>query len=192
MKRKWPKSMVLDRDSFVSPTHGDREGTACNGHFGCTSPDIHGFLEAEGFRYAIRLPTNKVLQVSIAHLLKRPGGRPPNDVCRYHANFSCQAASRTKRRCVVIRVEWHAGKPYPCVGFIVTNLWRPAERVVAFCHHRTTAGRDIKEGKNAIKWSSLSCRNNKVRLQLHAMAAMSLSRWLRWPCRGRSSPRSCG
>ena len=23
-------------DSSVSPTHGEQEGTACNGHFGCT------------------------------------------------------------------------------------------------------------------------------------------------------------
>ena len=25
-----------DMDSSVSPTHGDQEGTAYNGHFGCT------------------------------------------------------------------------------------------------------------------------------------------------------------
>ena len=31
---------------------------------------------AEGFKYAIRLPANKVLHDSIAHLLKRPVGRP--------------------------------------------------------------------------------------------------------------------
>ena len=28
--------IVLDMDSSVSPTHGDQEGTAYNGHFGCT------------------------------------------------------------------------------------------------------------------------------------------------------------
>ncbi len=28
--------MVLDMDSSVSPTHGEQEGTAYNGHFGCT------------------------------------------------------------------------------------------------------------------------------------------------------------
>ncbi len=32
--------------------------------------------------YAIRLPANKVLQESIAHLLTRPVGRPPNHVRR--------------------------------------------------------------------------------------------------------------
>ena len=43
--------------------------------------------------YAIRLPANKVLQESIAHLLKRPVGRPPKDVRRYHASFSYQAGT---------------------------------------------------------------------------------------------------
>lgn len=33
---KPPKDMVLDMDSGVSPTHGDLEGTAYNGHFGCS------------------------------------------------------------------------------------------------------------------------------------------------------------
>ena len=31
-----PKMIVLDMDSSVSPTHGDQEGTAYNGHFGCS------------------------------------------------------------------------------------------------------------------------------------------------------------
>jgi len=29
------KHIVLDMDSSVRPTHGDQEGAACNGHFGC-------------------------------------------------------------------------------------------------------------------------------------------------------------
>jgi hypothetical protein len=31
-----PKRIILDMDSSVSPTHGEQEGTAYNGHFGCT------------------------------------------------------------------------------------------------------------------------------------------------------------
>ena len=93
------------------------------------SPEVYEFLEAEDFSYAIRLPANKVLQGSIAHLLKRPVGRPPNDVRRYHAGFSYQAATWDKPRRVVAKVEWHPGELYPRVGFIVTNLSRPTERV---------------------------------------------------------------
>ncbi len=49
----------------------------------------------------------------------------------------------------------------------------PTERLVAFYNKRGTAEQWIKEGKNAIKWTRLSCRrfrNNAVRLQLHALA----------------------
>ncbi len=136
-------------------------------------PDLYEFLEAEGYKYAIRLKANKVLQECIAHLLTRPVGRPPNYVRRHYASFSYQAGSWNKKRRVVAKVEWHPGELYPRVGFIVTNLSRPAERVVAFYNHRGTAEQHIKEGKNAIKWTRLSCRkfrNNEVRLQLHALA----------------------
>jgi hypothetical protein len=228
--RRPPKTIVLDMDSSVSPTYGTQEGTAYNGHFGCTcyhplflfnqygdlercslrpgnvhsaedwksvlkpvlvrykgrkvrlyfrgdaafaSPEIYDDLEAEGILYAIRLKANKVLQESIAHLLTRPPGRPPNHVRRYYANFTYQAGSWNRKRRVVAKVEWHPGELYPRVGFIVTNLSRPAERVVAFYNQRGTAEQWIKEGKNALKWTRLSCRkfrNNEVRLQLHALA----------------------
>ena len=71
------------------------------------------------------------------------------------------------------KVEWRPGELVPRVGFIVTNLSRPTKRVVAFYNHRGTAEQHIKEGKNAINWTRLSCRkfrNNAVRLQLHALA----------------------
>ena len=56
------------------------------------------------------------------------------------------------------KVEWHPGELYPRVGFIITNLARPAERVVAFYNQRGTAEQWIKEGKGAVKWTRLSCR----------------------------------
>ena len=33
---KKPKIIILDMDSSESPTYGDQEGSAYNGHFGCT------------------------------------------------------------------------------------------------------------------------------------------------------------
>ena len=74
---------------------------------------------------------------------------------------------------MIAKVEWHPGELYPRVGFIVTNLSRRAERVVAFYNKRGTCERWIKEGKGAIRWTRLSCRTfaaNAVRLQLHALA----------------------
>ena len=107
------------------------------------------------------------------HLLTRPVGRPPNHVRRHYAGFSYRAKSWDKARRVVAKVEWHPSELFPRVGFIVTNLSRPAERVTLFYNQRGKAEQCIKEGKNAIKWTRLSCRrfrDNAVRLQLHALA----------------------
>ena len=130
-------------------------------------------LFVEGIKYAIRLPANRVLQDRIGYLLKRPVGRPPNHVRRYYANFHYRAASWSKPRRVVAKVEWHPGELYPRVGFIVTNMARRAGNAIAFYNKRGTCEQWIKEGKGAIKWTRLSCRSfaaNAVRLQLHALA----------------------
>jgi hypothetical protein len=224
------KTIVLDIDSSVSPTHGEQEGGGYNGHFGCTcyhplfvfnqfgdlercglrpghvhsaegwrellepvvaryqdrarrryfradaafaSPEVYEYLEAEGFLYAIRLPSNQVLQRRISHLLTPPVGRPPKYVRRFYFSFDYQAQSWDCSRRVVAKIEWHPGLLIPAVGFIVTNLNRPAERVSAFYNQRGKAEQWIKEGKHAINWTRLSCRkfrNNEVRLQLHALA----------------------
>ena len=82
---------------------------------------------------------------------------------------------------MIAKVEWHPGELYPRVGFIVTNMSRPAERVVAFYNKRGTCEQWIKEGKGAIKWVRLWCRTfaaNAVRLQLHALAC-NLGNFLR-------------
>ena len=137
------------------------------------APEMYEYLEAEGFLYAIRLAKNQILQESIGHLLTRPVGRPPNHVRRYYASFSYRAGSWDRKRRVVAKVEWHPGELVPRVGFIVTNLSRSAERVVAFYNQRGKTEQYIKEGKNAIKWTRLSCRkfrDNAVRLQLHTLA----------------------
>lgn len=151
------------------------------GDAACASPGIYEFLEAEGYKYTIWLPAIAVLQERIGWLLKRPMGRPPHAVRRYYASFSYQAASWTRSRRVVAKVEWHPGELYPRVGFIVTNMTRPPERVTLFHNQRGTAEQHIKEGKNAITWTRLSCRRfaaNAERLQPHALA-YSLANFLR-------------
>jgi hypothetical protein len=94
-------------------------------------------------------------------------------VRRFYASFRYRAQSWDRERRVVAKVEWHPGELYPRVGFIVTNLHRPAKKVAAFYNGRGTAEQYIKEGKNAVKWTRLSCtsfRANAVRLQLHTLA----------------------
>jgi Transposase DDE domain group 1 len=96
------------------------------------NPEVYELLEADGYRYTIRLPANSVLQERIGWLLKRPVSRPPHEVRRYDASFSYQAGSWTEPLRVVAKVEWHPSELYPRGGFIVTNMMRPAERGVAF------------------------------------------------------------
>jgi len=138
-----------------------------------TNPDVYEFLEAEGYEYVIRLPANDVLQREIEPLLTRPVGRPSNAPVVRYADFLYRANSWGRARRVVAKVEWHKGELFPRVGFIVTNLSRPAKRVVRFYNLRGTAEQWIKEGKNALKWTRLSCHDfvdNQVRLQLFVLA----------------------
>jgi hypothetical protein len=50
-------------------------------------PELYTFLDAEGFKYAIRLPANRVLQQRSGPLLWPPVGRPPKDVRRVLGQF---------------------------------------------------------------------------------------------------------
>jgi hypothetical protein len=236
--RKPPDGIILDLDSSESPTYGEQEGSAYNGHFRCScyhplflfnqfgdlercllrpghvhsaddwrvvlapvlaryrgrgvalyfradaafaKPELYETLEAEDVQYAIRLPANRVLLARIGHLLTRPVGRPPKKPQVFHASFTYQAQSWSKPRRVVAKVAWHQGELYPRVGFVVTNLRRPAERVVRFYNGRGTAEQWIREGKAALRWTRLSCRAfraNAVRLQLFALA-YNLANFLR-------------
>jgi hypothetical protein len=228
-ERQPMRELILDMDSSVSETYGEQEGTAYNGHFGCTcyhplfcfnqfgdveqsrlrdgnvhsakdwravlepvvaryqgrnlrcyfradaafaNPELYEYLEAGGFDYAIRLPANDALLRDIEPMLTRPVGRPANAPVVWYAGFLYQAKSWNQPRRVVAKVEWHNGELFPRVGFIVTNLTRPAKRVVRFYNQRGTAEQWIKEGKNAVKWTRLSCHDfvdNQVRLQLFVL-----------------------
>ena len=42
------------------------------GDAGFANPDVYEYLEAERIKYAIRIPTNRVLQERIGYLLTRP------------------------------------------------------------------------------------------------------------------------
>ena len=136
-------------------------------------PELYELLEAEGYRYAIRLKANPILQEHITHLLTRPVGRPPKGPQRFYHSFDYQAQSWDRSRRVVAKVECHQGELFPRVGFIVTNLGGGAKPVVDFYNRRGTAEQWIKEGKYAVRWTRLSCHGfdaNQVRLQLHVPA----------------------
>src|SRR5262249_34636420 len=64
---------------------------------------------------------------------------------------------------------WHPGELYPRVGFIVTYMSRPAERVVAFYNKRGTCAKVVSHGRYMLS-----------------------SRWPRSPSHGQCSKRYCG
>ncbi len=136
-------------------------------------PELYEYLELESYLYAIRLPANEVLYREIEPFLTRPVGRPANRPIVWYHDFQYQAGSWDRPRRVIAKIEWHKGELFPRVGFIVTNLRRRSWRVVDFYNGRGTAEQWIKEGKNAVKWTRLSCHDfldNQVRLQLFALA----------------------
>jgi hypothetical protein len=229
-KQRPMRELILDMDSSVSETYGEQEGSAFNGHFGCTcyhplfcfnqfgdvegvllregnvhsakdwlsvlepvmaryresgiplyfradaafaSPEIYEFLEGDSCGYAIRLPANDMLLREISPLLVRPVGRPTNAPHVRYMDFQYQAKSWDCARRVIAKVEWHRGELFPRIGFIVTNLNRRAKAVVRFYNQRGTAEQWIKEGKNAVRWTRLSCHDfvdNQVRLLLFVLA----------------------
>ena len=101
---------------------------------------------------------------------------------RSPTRYEYQAASWKTVRRVVAKVEHHAGELFPRVGFIVTNLNLPNRVVVRFYNKRGTAEQWIKEGKQAVKMTRLSChrlRSNEVRLWLSVIAYNLGNLWRR-------------
>jgi hypothetical protein len=145
-------------------------------------PEIYEALEKRGVKYAIRIPANDSLQRDIEELLTRPVGRPSVKPLVEYKGFLYQAASWGKARRVVAKVEHHQGELFPRVGFIVTNLTLPSRAVVRFYNKRGTAEQWIKEGKQAVKMTRLSChrfRSNEVRLWLTIIAYNLGNLWRR-------------
>ena len=99
-----------------------------------------------------------------------------------YKRFLYRAASWTKARRVVAKVEHHQGELFPRVGFVVTNMTLPSRSVVRFYNKCGTAEQWIKEGKQAAHWTRLSChrfRANEVRLQLSMLAYNLGNLWRR-------------
>ena len=145
-------------------------------------PEIYEALEEREVKYAIRIPANDSLQRDIEELLTRPVGRPSKKPLVEFKGFLYQAASWKTARRVVAKVEHHPGELFPRVGFIVTNLTLPSRAVVRFYNKRGTAEQWIKEGKQAVKMTRLSChrfRSNEVRLWFTIIAYNLGNLWRR-------------
>jgi len=124
---------------------------------------LYEALERRGVRYAIRLPANNILERRIQDVLTRPRGRPSHAPLVRYRSFEYQAASWSRPRRVIAKVEHHLGELFPRVGFIVTTLTGTNRAVVRFYNQRGTA----------THWTRLSChrfRANEARLLLGVIA----------------------
>ena len=145
-------------------------------------PEIYAALEERGVKYAIRIPANDSLERDIPELLTRPVGRPSHKPVVWYKSFLYQAESWKTARRVVAKVEFHCGELFPRVGLIVTNLETDSRAVVRFYNKRGTAEQWIREGKQAVKMTRLSChrfRSNDVRLWLSVIACNIGNLWRR-------------
>ncbi len=166
--------MLAEEDNFRSLALINREFIA--------KPEIYEALEERGVKYAIRIAANDNLERDIAGLLTRPVGRLSHTAVVRYTSFLYQAASWKTARRVVAKVEFHSGELFPRVGFIVTNLEADSRAVVRFHNKRGTAEQWIKEGKQAVKMTRLSChrfRSNEVRLWLSLIAYNLGNLWRR-------------
>ncbi len=166
----------------IERQQGRGKEVAFRGDAAFAKPEVYEALEARGVKYAIRVPANDSLERNIAELLPRPVGRPSEKPLVEYKGFLYQAASWKTARWVVAKVEHHAGELFPRVGFIVTNLTLPSRAVVRFYNKRGTSEQWIKEGKQAVKMTRLSChrfRSNEVRLWLSLTAYNLGNLWRR-------------
>jgi hypothetical protein len=77
--------------------------------------------DERGANYAVRVPSNDILERDIAQLIPRPVGRPSKKRLVEYKEVRYQAAGWRTARWAAAKVEDHPGELYPRVGFIVTN-----------------------------------------------------------------------
>lgn len=159
-------------EPVVSRYQNSAESIAFRGDAAFAQPRIYEYLESKGIEYAIRLPANQILQAEIAHMLKRPVGRPAHYVQRFYKSFRYQAASWSRSRRVVAKAEWHHGELFPRVGFIVTNLRLKSTNASSF----TTSGAPASNGSKRVRTPS-SGRGSRVALSTRTPFVCSFTRW---------------
>ena len=136
-------------------------------------PKLYELCEDLGVDYVIRLKENNCLAEGVSELLIKPGEENKDRYITLYKDIVYQAKSWDKARRVIAKIEHHPDELFPRVGFIITNLkWRN-KKVVKFYNKRGTCEQWIKEGKNTLTWTKLSCKRfkeNEARLRLFLLA----------------------
>ena len=127
------------------------------------------------------------LQESIAHLLTRPVGRPPNRVQRYYASFSYQAGSWDRKRRAVAKVEWHPGELVPREAALSSPTcrappsgWWPSTISEA---KRSSTSRKARTRSNGRGCRAASSATTRFGSSFTPWLTISPTSCGRWPCR---------
>jgi len=70
-------------------------------------PELYDALENRGVRYAIRIPSNDILEREVEEWLRRSVGRPSHTPVVRYKSFRYEAASWKTARRVVAKIEFH-------------------------------------------------------------------------------------
>jgi len=136
-------------------------------------PKLYELCEDLGVDYVIRLKENNCLAEGVSELLIKPGEENKDRYITLYKDIVYQAKSWDKARRVIAKIEHHPDELFPRVGFIITNLKWKNKKVVKFYNKRGTCEQWIKEGKNTLTWTKLSCKRfkeNEARLKLFLLA----------------------
>ena len=96
--------IILDMDSSVSPTHGDQQGSAYNGHFGCTC--YHPLFCFNQFG-------------DLERAMLRPGNVFSADRCMFESNFPVDMCTCN------YNVLWNSFK-------LLAKSYSPSEKAMLF------------------------------------------------------------
>ncbi|MGA2001694.1 MAG: IS1380 family transposase, partial [Terriglobales bacterium] len=194
-----PRRVVLDMDSTEIPVYGEQEQSAYNSHFESTCYHPLLLFNREGDCLAAKLRPGNVHSAEgweelLLPEIERQQTLGKGVVFRADAAFAkpelyealeerdVKYAIRLPANDNLGKVEFHFGELFPRVGFIVTNLTAESRAVVRFYNKRGTAEQWIKEGKQAVKLTRLSCHRfhaNEVRLWLSLIAYNLGNLWRR-------------
>ena len=141
-------------------------------------PKVYEYLEPENIGYVIRIPANQVLQDRNQPSPERlTNGHPYGVLSRFRLSglgLALTLASGAQESAMRLPKGGVASGPSVSQARIYRHeLIYPPSGIAHYYNGRGTAEQWIRESKNAINWTRLSChsfRSNAVRLQLHALA----------------------
>jgi len=150
-------------------------------------PQVYEALEERGVKYAIRITASESLDRDIAEPAAAPGRKTESKAVAGVQRFPLP--SRELEDGPAGSGEASRGRAVPRVGFIV-NLSLPNRAGGTLLQPSVTSEQWIKEGKQAVKMTRLSChrfRSNEARLWLSAIAYNLGTCGGAWCCRREST-----